>query len=71
MDKRAATALGLIAVLCSCNGEPPPEPNDESLRVTVNGERIDFLEKMTIGDPPPETPPWIANLVVVDPQRTA
>ena len=74
MDRCTVTDLGLMAglmvVLGGCGGEPPAEPsfepNDESLRATVTGERIDFLEKMTIGDPPPETPSWIANIAVVD-----
>ncbi len=65
MDKRILTALGLTALVCSCGGEPPPEVVDETPTTNV-GERIDFLEKTTIGDPPPATPPWIANLTFVD-----
>lgn len=66
MDRRTPIALGLIMVLAACGGEPPSEPSDASPRSTVIGERIDFLEKIAIGDPPPETPPWIANVAVVD-----
>ena len=66
MDGWTPSALGLMVVLGACGGEPSPELSDESLRAPVIGERIDFLEKRTIGDPPSETPPWIANVVVVD-----
>jgi hypothetical protein len=68
MDKHALTALGLVAFLCSCGGEPPPDHDgsDDVAPATRVGERIDFLEKITIGDPPAETPPWIANLAIVD-----
>lgn len=69
MDRCTPTVFGLMVVLGACGGEPPPEPSDESLRATVVGERIDFLEKRTIGDPPPATPPWIANVAVVDLDR--
>ena len=66
MDRCTPSALGLMVVLAACGGEPSFEPSDASPRGTVIGERIDFLEKTTIGDPPPETPPWIANVAVVD-----
>jgi len=66
MDKRIGAALGLAAILSACGGEPSSEPTAETPRATVTGERIDFLEKITIGNPPPATPPWIANIAVVD-----
>lgn len=63
MTRHLLTAVGLTALLCTCGGEPPPDVETTTARV---GERIDFLEKIPIGDPPPATPPWIANLAVVD-----
>ena len=68
MHQRTLTAVGLVALLCACGGEPPPEVDngDAAVPATRVGERIDFLERSTIGDPPPETPPWIANLAIVD-----
>lgn len=66
MIKHPLTVLTLSLFLCTCGGEPPPEEEDDDASATRVGERIDFLEKSTIGDPPPETPPWISHLSIVD-----
>jgi len=38
-------------------------------QISAPGEKIDFLEKMAIGDPVGDTKPWITHLTIVDLDR--
>ena len=55
-----------LALLLSCGGTPSPPKETDFSDVAESGERIDFLEKTTIGVPPSDPPPWITNVAVVD-----
>ncbi|MBC8379133.1 MAG: VCBS repeat-containing protein [Planctomycetes bacterium] len=41
-------------------------PSDETLADTEQGEKIEFLQKITIGDPVGDTKPWVTHLDIVD-----
>ena len=66
--RRSLATAALAAVLSACGGEPPRavEPDTESGDGGEAGARVDFLEKIAIGDGTLDPPPWIANLSVVD-----
>ncbi len=61
-------SVALMVLFSSgCGSErETPTPGDASRSVPQRGDRIDFLEKIPIGDGPGDSPPWITHLVVVD-----
>ena len=65
---RFPLALTLSLGACQPAGGPTEEPSSEAAPAgtAVEGERIDFLAPVAIGDPPESTPPWITHLEVVD-----
>ena len=62
--KRTIT-FGLSLLLSACRNDPASE-TPAFAGTASSGERIDFLDKSTIGDPPADPPPWITNLAIVD-----
>ena len=58
-------AFGLNLLLSACENDPASE-TPAFAGTASSGERIDFLDKSTIGDPPADPPPWITNLAIVD-----
>lgn len=65
-------SLLLLSALAAAGCRQAPEgspPGGEATPVERRGERIDFLEKITIGDPPGKEPPWITHVAVVDLDR--
>ena len=58
----------LVAAGCRQGPERSSAP-EESAPVERRGERIDFLDKIPIGDPPGAEPPWITHVTVVDLDR--
>ena len=75
-ESSARSSLGLsVAILCTLaaarcrQGPEESSPSEESASVERRGERIDFLDKIPIGDPPGEKPPWVTHVTVVDLDR--
>jgi hypothetical protein len=65
MSRRFPFALSLALALSGCR----PEPEPESAPPVREAGRIDFLEKIPIGDPPGAEPPWITHVTLVDLDR--
>jgi hypothetical protein len=68
-SKLVRGSLGAALLLSvACAESPPPDAETETAE-SSRGERLDFLEKTAIGDPPSGSPPWITHLEVVDLDR--
>ncbi len=65
-----ALLLACLAPACRPAAEKPPSTSTAnpggSPGTAVRGEKIDFLDKIPIGDPPGSSPPWITHVEVVD-----
>ncbi|MGH9321544.1 MAG: FG-GAP repeat domain-containing protein [Vicinamibacteria bacterium] len=66
LPKSFSPALMVAAAFLVFGCEESAPPGDVSTGDAAQGDRIDFLEKVPIGDPPGESPPWITHLQIVD-----
>jgi hypothetical protein len=66
LRKLASIAVTLFPLGCGPGNRETPTPGPDDRSGPRRGERIDFLEKIPIGDEPGESRPWITHLTVVD-----